>query len=103
MEGFELVPTEQIMRCDADNNYTYLFLKNNSRIVACRSIKEIEEQLQVFPFFIRVHHSHIVNLNEVTKYVRGEGGYVVLSDGFSVNVSRSRKDSLLNILKLNKH
>ena len=103
LEGFELISAEQIMWCDADNNYTYLFLKNNLKIVACRSIKEMEEQLQVFSFFIRVHHSHIVNLNEVVKYVRGEGGYLVLSNGTSVNVSRSRKDMLLNILKLNKH
>ena len=58
-------------------------------------MKEVEEQLQDFPFFIRVHHSYIVNLNEVTKYVRGEGGYLVMTDGSTVNVSRSRKDSLM--------
>ena len=58
-------------------------------------MKEMEEQLQEFPFFIRVHHSYIVNLNEVTKYIRGEGGYLILSDGATVNVSRSRKDSLM--------
>ncbi len=103
LEGFELIPAEQILRCDANNNYTFLFLKSNIKIVACRSIREMEEQLQGFSFFIRVHHSHIVNLNEVVKYVRGEGGYLVLSDGSSINVSRSRKDSLLNILKLNRH
>ena len=55
----------------------------------------MEEQLQDFDFFIRVHHSYLVNLNEVTKYIRGEGGYLVMSDGATVNVSRSRKDSLL--------
>lgn len=94
-EGFELVPAENVIHCEADDNYTYLYLKNKNKIVACRTLKEMEEQLQDFDFFVRVHHSHLVNLNEVTKYVRGEGGYLVMSDGSSVNVSRSRKDELL--------
>jgi two-component system, LytTR family, response regulator len=94
-EGFELVPSELIVRCEADDNYTHLFLKNNSKVTACRTLKEMEEQLQDFKSFLRVHHSYIVNLNEVSKYVRGEGGYLVMSDGSTVNVSRSRKDALM--------
>jgi two-component system LytT family response regulator len=94
-EGFELIPADQILRCEADDNYTYIFLKNKNRIIACRTLKEVEEQLRDFSYFVRVHHSYVVNLNEVSKYVRGEGGYVVMSDGSSVNVSRSRKDALL--------
>jgi two-component system, LytTR family, response regulator len=94
-EGFELVPIDQVIRCEADDNYTHLHLKNKNKITACRTLKEMEEQLQDFPSFIRVHHSYIVNLNEVTKYIRGEGGYLILSDGATVNVSRSRKDSLM--------
>jgi two-component system LytT family response regulator len=95
IEGFELIPAEQVVRCEADDNYTYLYLKNKNKIVACRSLKEMEEQLHDFKFFVRVHHSYLVNLNEVTKYVRGEGGYLVMSDGSTVNVSRSRKDALM--------
>jgi two-component system LytT family response regulator len=94
-EGFELIPADQVVYCEANDNYTHLFLKNKSRIIACRSLKEMEEQLADFNFFVRVHHSFMVNLNEVLKYVRGEGGYLVMSDGSTVNVSRSRKESLL--------
>lgn len=94
-EGFELVPADQVLYCAANDNYTQLFVKNKNKIIACRTLKEMEAQLQDFPFFVRVHHSFIVNLNEVAKYIRGEGGYLVMSDGTSVNVSRSRKDSLL--------
>lgn len=94
-DGFELVPADTVIRCEADDNYTYLYLKNKKRIVACRTLKEVQEQLQDFDCFVRVHHSHLVNLNEVTKYVRGEGGSLIMSDGSSVNVSRSRKDALL--------
>ncbi len=95
--GFELVPADQVIRCEADDNYTHLFLKSKNKITACRTLKEMEEQLHDFSFFIRVHHSYIINLNEVTKYVRGEGGYLVMSDGSTVNVSRSRKEALLKM------
>ena len=94
-EGFELIPAEQVVYCEADDNYTHLFLKNKNKIIACRTLKEMEEQLADFNFFVRVHHSYMVNLNEVSKYVRGEGGYLVMSEGTSVNVSRSRKDALM--------
>jgi two-component system LytT family response regulator len=94
-EGFELIPAEQVVRCEADDNYTYLYLKSKNKIVACRTLKEMEEQLQDFNFFVRVHHSYLVNLNEVTRYVRGEGGYLIMSDGATVNVSRSRKEALM--------
>jgi two-component system, LytTR family, response regulator len=94
-EGFELIYAEQVTYCEANDNYTHFFLKNKTKIIACRSLKEIEEQLQEFSFFVRVHNSYLVNLNEVIRYVRGEGGYLVMTDGTSVNVSRSRKEALL--------
>jgi len=98
-EGFELIPTDQIIHCEADDNYTHLHLKNKHKITACRTLKDIEEQLHDFSFFIRVHHSYLVNLNEVVRYIRGEGGYLILSDGATVNVSRSRKEMLLTKLQ----
>lgn len=98
-EGFELIPAEEIIYCEADDNYTHLFLKNKRKIIACRTLKEVEEQLADFASFIRVHHSYMVNLNEVNKYVRGEGGYLIMSDSSTVNVSRSRKDALLKIFE----
>jgi two-component system LytT family response regulator len=94
-EGFELIPEEQIIRCEADDNYTHIFLKNKIKIVACRTLKEVEQQLEYFSNFMRVHNSYLVNMNEVAKYIRGEGGYLIMSDGSTVNVSRSRKESLM--------
>lgn len=94
-EGFELILSDQILYFEADDNYTHVFLKNRNKIIACRTLKKIEEQIQDYNFFVRVHNSYMVNLNEVVKYVRGEGGYLVMSNNASVNVSRSRKDALL--------
>jgi two-component system LytT family response regulator len=98
-EGYELLAVDQIVCCEANDNYTHIHIKNKNKITACRTLKEIEEQLLEFYFFVRVHHSYIVNLNEVTRYIRGEGGYVVMNDGSTINVSRNRKELLLKKLK----
>ncbi|MEO8862380.1 MAG: LytTR family DNA-binding domain-containing protein [Ginsengibacter sp.] len=95
-EGFELIPAADVVYFEADDNYTHIFLKNKNKIVACRTLKKIEEQIQDYNIFVRVHKSYMVNLNEVVRYVRGEGGYLVMSDNSSVSVSRTRKDTLLN-------
>lgn len=96
LEGFELVQLDTILRCESDSNYTYVYLKNGRKILVARTLKEIEELLDGHSF-LRVHHSHVVNLNEIERYVRGEGGYLIMSDNASVTVSRSRKDALLKV------
>jgi len=100
VEGFELIPADHIVYCEANNNYTHLFLRDKTKLVACRCLKEIEEQLQDFKSFLRVHHSYLVNLNEVTRYIRGDGGYLVMADGSTVNVSRGRKEALMRFLDI---
>jgi two-component system LytT family response regulator len=99
LEGFKLVALENIIRCESEGNYTHVFLKKTEKLLVSRQLKEIEELLEGHPF-LRIHHSHVVNLNEITQYVRGEGGWVVMSDNTSVNVSRSRKEALLNLFKV---
>jgi len=101
MEGLQMIFVESVVSCSADSNYTILLLKNKQKIIASRTLKEIEEMLEDYAF-ARVHHSSLVNLNEVEKYVRGEGGYLIMSDGSTVDVSRSRKEILLRKLQPNK-
>jgi two-component system LytT family response regulator len=97
MEGLQMVPLDSIISCASDGNYTIFFLKNNKKVIASRILKEIEEMLEDHTF-TRVHNSYIVNINEIEKYIKGEGGYLIMSDGSSVDVSRSRKDALLKKL-----
>ena len=99
MEGYQLIPAESIISCESDGNYTHLLLKDKRKIIASRNLKEVEELLEDYPF-VRIHHSYIVNINEVEKYIKGEGGYLVMSDGSTINVSRSRKELLLRKLSL---
>lgn len=101
MEGLQMVPIDSIISCGADSNYTVFQVKNRQKLVVSRTLKEIEEMLEDYPF-IRVHHSFLINLNEVDKYVRGDGGYLIMSDGSSIDVSRSRKDFLLKKLQPNR-
>ena len=75
-----------------------LHLKNKQKITASRTLKEIEEMLEDYPF-LRVHHSYVVNLNEIEKYIKGDGGYLLMSDGSNIDVSRSRKEALIKKLK----
>lgn len=99
MEGFHLLAADSIISCESDGNYTHLFLKDKRKIIASRNLKEMEELMEDYPF-VRIHHSHIVNINEVEKYIKGEGGYLIMSDGSTINVSRSRKELLLQKLSL---
>jgi two-component system, LytTR family, response regulator len=98
MEGLEMIPVDTIISCESDRNYTIVLLKNKQKIVVSKILKEIEEMLIDFSF-LRVHHSYIVNLNEISKYIKGEGGYLLMSDGSSIDVSRSRKEVLLQKLQ----
>jgi two-component system LytT family response regulator len=98
MEGLQMIPVGTIIVCRSDSNYTTLHLKNKQTITASRTLKEIEEMLDGLSF-LRVHQSYLVNLDEVGKYVRGEGGYLVMSDGSTVDVARSRKEMLLKKLQ----
>jgi two-component system LytT family response regulator len=97
MEGLQLVPVETIITCESQSNYTVVHLKGRSKIIISRTLKDIEELLSEY-YFLRVHHSYLVNQNEITRYVKGEGGYLVMSDGSHIDVSRSKKEFLLRKL-----
>ena len=97
MEGLQLIPVDSIIRCESEGNYTVLMLKNKQKVIVSTVLKDIEEMLEDYSF-ARVHRSYLVNLNEVEKYVKGEGGYLVMSDGSSVDVSRTKKELLLKKL-----
>jgi two-component system LytT family response regulator len=101
MDGLQMIPVDTILYCTASSNYTVLILKDRQKLTVSRTLKEIEDMLEDYPF-LRVHHSCLVNLNEVKKYTRGEGGSLSMSDGAVVDVSRSRKEVLLKRLQSGK-
>ncbi|MEM7509882.1 MAG: LytTR family DNA-binding domain-containing protein [Bacteroidota bacterium] len=92
--GFTVVDPKDIIRCESDRNYTYIFLNDKRRILVSRTIKEYEEMLRDFNFF-RIHQSHLINLHYLKNYIRGRGGYVELTDGSTLDVSARRKSEFL--------
>ncbi|MFP9115245.1 LytR/AlgR family response regulator transcription factor [Flavobacterium sp. RHBU_3] len=95
MEGFEVVKMEEIMRLKGNGNFTDLYLTNGTKKMACRFLKHFDEMLPL-PF-IRVHKSHIVNLNFVKLY--NKGGYITLQDNTEIEISPTYKEDFLRNFK----
>lgn len=96
--AYEIVNVKDIVRCEADGNYTKFFLTDKRRLLISNSMKHYEELLPENDF-IRVHHSHLININHVLRYVKTDGGFVVMSDESEVEISRRKKDAFLQYLE----
>lgn len=94
MEGFSVVKINNIVRLESDNNYTHFVLSNGKKLTTSRTIKDYEELLADHGFY-RIHQRHIINLQFVEKYIKGEGGRVLLSDGSDLPVARQRKSGFI--------
>lgn len=97
-DAIQLFAPDDIIRCESDSNYTYVFLQAGKKILLAKTLKEVEETLKGLSFF-RVHQSHLVNINHVGKVVKGEGSYLTTSDGTTVPISRNKKDAFLEMLR----
>jgi two-component system LytT family response regulator len=95
MEGFEIVKMDEIIRLKGNGNFTDLYLTNGNKKMACRFLKHFSEMLPL-PF-LRVHKSHIVNLNFVK--LSNKGGYITLEDGAEVEISPTYKEDFLKNFK----
>lgn len=95
-EGLEYVKLEDIIYCRADGNYSVVFLQNAKELMVSKAIGKLEEIVDGSGFF-RIHHSALVNLAHIKKFVRTDGGYVVMSNGDTVSVARNRKESFLEL------
>jgi two-component system LytT family response regulator len=96
--GLELVKVEEIVYCQADSNYTIFHLQNKQQIMVSRSLKEYDEILSPLGFF-RIHQSYLIKLSFVKKYIKGEGGSVILENGKELDVSRRRKEGFIAAIK----
>lgn len=93
-DGLQIIDTNDILHCESESNYTKIFMRNNQKILVSRTLKDLEELLDNEVFF-RLHHSHLVNLRSVRRYLRGEGGEVILENNAQVPVARSKKEEFL--------
>jgi len=92
--GMNIVRVSEILYLRSDRQYTIFFLKSGDKIMTSKNLGEYEELLLEHNFF-RVHHSALINLGEVKKYVRGDGGQAVMSNGDEVDISKRKKEAFL--------
>jgi len=93
----EFVKVDEIIRCKGEKNYTWFYLKDGRKLLVSQTLKEYVTLLEDAQFF-RVHQSHLVNLHQIKKYSRRDGGYVVMDDKEQIPVARNRKDTLQKLL-----
>lgn len=96
-DGFEVLEISDILYCQADDNYTKIFLIQGQKLVS-KTLKHFEDSLKEYGF-VRVHKSYLVNINVVVRYKKGKGGSIVLSSGKELMVSSSKKGILLDYFK----
>lgn len=97
-ESVHVVDLDQIIRCEADRNYTSFFLKEGKKILVSRTLKDYETLLTGHNF-LRIQQSHLINLNYVDRYDKGNGGAVVMKDGSEVPLSPAKRDIFFQILE----
>ncbi|MEM9672507.1 MAG: LytTR family DNA-binding domain-containing protein [Bacteroidota bacterium] len=93
-EGMIFVPVHEIIRLEAMGSYTQFHLVNNRKVLVSKHLKEYEQLLSEANFY-RVHQSHLVNLNEVARYIKADGGHLVLKDQTKISISSRRKELFL--------
>jgi two-component system LytT family response regulator len=98
-DGIRFQSLDGIVYLEANLNYTYIVLTDNTRLLVSRNLKEFEELLPAVEF-LRIHHSHIINRKYVDRYIRGEGGQVVMQNGTVLDVSKRKKGDFLKMMGL---
>ncbi len=96
-EGIEFIPIKNILHIESKSNYSKIFLPENKSITVTKILKDFEEMLLPYNFY-RIHNSHLINLNYIKKYVRSEGGQVMLHDGTLIDISRRKKEEFLKLI-----
>lgn len=97
-EGFEIVPIDQIIYCEADDNFTRFHLKEGKPLLISKTLKHFEQMLPRTKF-IRIHRSSLINTDYVVRYTKGKGGYVTMENNVELEVSPKKKSDFLDIFR----
>lgn len=97
-ECYHILSVNEIIRCEAEGNYTHFFLANGTKIMISTTLKEYEELLIQYQFY-RLHQSHLINLNQVDRFDKKNGGAIIMKDKSLVPVAVRKKDKLLQLLE----
>ncbi len=95
-EGLVFVQTKNISYCKAESNYTQVVLTDGQKILVAKTLKDIDETLSGKDFF-RIHNSYLVNLNHISKFIREDGGFIIMPDGSQIGISRNKKEEFFQL------
>jgi len=93
-EAMQFFNTDDIVRCESESNYTHIFLLKGTKIIVAKTLKEVEKNLKSSGF-CRIHQSHLINMNHISKVVKGDKPYVLMNDGTTFSISRNNKETFL--------
>ncbi len=96
-EGMVFVNMKDILYCEAQSNYTQLYMKDGKSYLVSKTLKDYESLLIQHGFF-RVHHSFLVNIKEIKQYIKGDGGYIVMNNNVQIGISQRKKDAFLKMI-----
>lgn len=92
--GFKRIFISEIIRCEADSNYTFFYLSDKSKIMVSKTMRDFEDLLLEHDFF-RAHHKHLINLRHFKEYIKGKTGRIILSDDSVIDLSLRRKNEFM--------
>jgi two-component system LytT family response regulator len=96
-DKIHVIQIDEIIRCESDNYYTQFFFTNGKRLIVSKTLKENEELLSQHNF-IRPHKSHLINVKYIKSFLRQEGGYIIMTDGSKIPVSRRKREKIMDVL-----
>lgn len=97
-ESITMLNVSDIIRCESNRNYTYIYMANKKKIIVSKTLMEFEDMLHKYSF-LRIHKSHLINISYIEKYVKSDGGYIMLTDGSKLPVAVRKKEFLFRELE----
>jgi two-component system, LytTR family, response regulator len=98
LDGIHFLNIRDIVKVEAESNYAIFYLQDKKKMTVSKTLKQVEEALQPYTFF-RPHKSHIINIQFISRYIRGEGGSIIMIDGSEVELSRTKKKEFLELFE----
>jgi two-component system LytT family response regulator len=103
-KGMSFFEVKNIIRCQSDNSYTEFFILEEKKIepvkiIISKGLAYFEDFLLDRGFFFRIHNQHLINVNHIRKYIKCDGGFLIMDDNSNIPVARNRKDEFVNYLQ----
>lgn len=98
VEKIHVVEVDNILRCESDNYYTHFYFVQGGHLLISKTLKDVEALLEGGSF-IRPHKSHLINIKHIQNFMRDEGGFITLTSGDKIPVSRRKKEKILEIIR----